>query len=176
MSIGKTYKGVSTVRKAGERDLVKKVLLIDKEVDAETSKALRESMQELAYLEQAVLNHSGNGTSYETVAKMLEVPVRYVKYQEKKAIRHLRCPRRYYRILKGDAIYQATKDEHYGEVMVTSCGFTTKTANILKRNGFFYINELEDYIDNVPERFAYIEGLGKFGASEILYYYMERSS
>lgn len=162
------------MRKAGEKDLVKKVTLVDKVVSHEVSVALKKCMEQLPYLEQAVLNHLGNGTTYEIVGKILGVSPSYVKYQEKKAIRHLRAPRRYYRILKGDTGYELTKDVHTGTTMVTSCGFTTKTANTLIRNGFVYIEELIEYIGNVPERFAYIEGLGKFGASEILYYFLER--
>lgn len=166
------------MRKAGEKELIKKILLVEKEVTPDRHKALLISMENLQYLEQAVLQHLGNGTSYETVGKMLEVPVSYVKYQERKAIRHLRAPKKYYRILLGNKEYEETFDVHHGETPVASCGFTTKTTNVLReKNGFYYIEELIDYIGRVPERFAYIEGLGKFGASEVLYYFMkERNS
>lgn len=162
------------MRKAGKADLVKKVLLFEKEVDKETEVALIKAMDELTYLEHTVLRHLANGTTYERVGKILEVPEKYVKYQEKKAIRHLRAPLRYYRIFYGNAKYESIKDKHYGEKLITSCGFTTKTANVLKKNGFYYVEELIKYISGVPERFAYIEGLGKLGMSEVLFYFMER--
>lgn len=164
------------MRKAGEKDLVKKILLIDKKMDKSTVKALYKCMEDLNYQQHTILMHLGNGTDYKQVAKILEVPVGHVKYKEKQAIRKLRAPQRFYRILLGDEEFEASKDLHNGITPVSLCGFTTKTTNILKRNGFYYIEELDNYISNIPERFAYIEGLGKLGMSEVLYYYKERGT
>lgn len=120
------------------------------------------------------LRHRANGCSYSTVAKMLETTVPYIKRQEKKAIRHLRAPRRFYSIMLGKEGYKNKLENHKGQHLIKDCDLTTKTANVLEKNGFLYIEELNEYIGNVPERFSYIEGLGKYGMSEILYYFYRK--
>lgn len=158
----------------GYGELVNKVCLTSGPVNKERTQALEKALSELPYLENVCLRHLANGCGYATVAKILDVTVPYVKHQEKKAIRHLRAPRRYYSILLGEKNYEKKLGNHEGKVLIQDCNLTTKTANTLERNGFLYIEELEEFIGNVPERFAYIEGLGKYGMSEILYYFYRK--
>ena len=121
------------------------------------------------------LRHRANGSSYANVAKMLDIPVAYVKHQERKAVRHLRAPRRYYSILLGEAKAKEKFENHVGEKRIQDSFLSTKTRNTLERNGFVYWEELFEYISNIPERFAYIEGLGKYGMSEVLYYFYKEN-
>lgn len=157
-------------------DIINKVCLTTGEVSEVRRKAFEGMLSELRYLENACIRHLANGCSYERVGKILEIPVSYVKYQERKAIRHLRSPKRYYTLLLGSEEYAKKLESHTGVISVDECGFTTKTTNTLKRNGFEYVEELDSYIGGVPERFAYIEGLGKYGMSEVLFYYANRGS
>ncbi len=162
--------------RAKVKDIINKVCLTEGEVSEERRNEFEGVLSELRYLENACIRHLANGSSYERVGKILEIPVSYVKYQERKAIRHMRSPRRYYTLLLGKEEYEKRLESHSGVISVDECGFTTKTANTLKRNGFEYMEELDSYIGSIPERFAYIEGLGKYGMSEILFYYSSRGS
>lgn len=164
------------MRKAEMEYLCERVLLIKHDVTSDVEKAVDTCLKELPTIEQTVLKHYCRNKDFKLTGKILELPPKYIRYQYKKAIRHLRAPRRYYRMLLGDVEYNRNCNMHYGFIPVSGCHFTTKTENVLKKNGFVFIEELEKYIGNVPERFAYIEGLGKFGASEVLYYFMERSA
>lgn len=163
------------MRKEGIKKLVNEICVTYGEVSDERIKAFEKKVSELRYLENAVLRHLANGTSIDTVAKILEVSPNYVRYQRRKAIRHMRTPDRYYSLMLGVEGREKMLEQHEGETLITDCDFTTKTANTLKRNGFMYLEELDSFIGNVPERFAYIDGLGKLGMSEILYYYARRN-
>lgn len=162
------------MRRKGAKELINKICITSGEVTKEQEDALENMMKELPYLENVCLRHRANGMSYAQVAKILEITPAYVKYQERKAIRHLRSPKRYYSILLGEKKYSEKLENHSGSKLISECGLTTKTENTLKRNGFLYIEELSEYIGNIPERFAYIEGLGKYGMSEVLYYFYNR--
>lgn len=160
--------------RANVNKVINKICLTRGEVGQERAKMFEPLIQELPFAENACMRHLANGCSYETVAKILEVPVSYVKKQERKAIRHLRAPRRYYLLLLGKDNYEYLMENHHGSIRIDKCDFTTKTANTLRRNGFEYLEELDSYIGSVPERFAYISGLGKYGMSEVLFYYAKR--
>lgn len=140
-------------------------------VSRERLAEFEEVINELPYLEQACIKHLANGCTYETVGKILEVPVSYVKRQRKKAIRHMRTPSRYYRLLLGSEKYRYMLDNHTGKTRIADCGFTTRTKNTLEKNGFEYIEELSSYIGNAPERFTCIAGLGEYGMCEVMYFY-----
>lgn len=155
-------------------NIINKVCLTQGEVSKERKAAFEKVLQELPYLEHTCVKFLTDGSSYKTVSKILEVPVSLVKKIERKAVRHLRKPDRFYRLMMGEEKYAEWSKIHEGSTPVKSCNFTTRTKNTLERNGFVYIEELDNYIGNVPERFSYIEGLGKYGMSEILYYYAKR--
>lgn len=152
--------------------LCKKVLLKDHVVTDDVEKAVNVCMAELSTIEQTVVKHYVRNNDFKVTGKILELPPSYVRRIYKKAIRHLRAPKRYYRISLGNVEYMRTCNMHHGFTPVSKCHFTTKTTNTLKRNGFVFVEELMNYIGDVPERFAYIEGLGKFGMSEVLHYFM----
>ena len=164
------------MKKDGVAKLINEICLTRGDVSEERIKAYEVKVRELRYLENVCMRHLAYGSTIEHVARALEVSPKYVRYQKRKAIRHMRTPDRYYSLLLGLKGRQKMLEEHKGTVRVDDCHFTTKTVNTLKRNGFLYIEELDDFIGNVPERFAYIDGLGKLGMSEILYYYARRNS
>lgn len=162
------------MRRAGCKELINKICLTKGDVKQEQVDALCEIMKELPYLEYAYLRHTIYGMQRDRIAKILEVPKSYLRDVERKAIRHLRTPHRYYSILMGTENYKKYLEKHVGDTPVTCCGFTTRTANTLKRNGFMYIEELWKYIGKVPERFTYIDGLGKYGMSEVMFYFYNK--
>lgn len=159
------------MRRKGAKDLINKICITQGDVTEEQEQALENMMKELPYLENVCLRHIANGCDYKKVGQILDIPVAYVKYQERKGIRHLRAPKRYYSILLGEKAYAEKLENHKGEHLIKASHLTTKTVNTLERNGFVYWEELKEYIANVPERFAYIAGLGKYGMSEVLYYF-----
>lgn len=158
-----------------KKKYIDKVCLSDVQMTKELEKSFDNIVKKLPYLEQACIRHLANGCTYGTVSKMLEVPIAYVKYQERKAIRHLRRPEYYYTLTLGEAKYKEMLENHTGSTRVVECEFSTKTANTIRRNGFEYMEELEAYVTKGgSEWFAYLTGLGKFGLSELTEYYRKR--
>lgn len=159
------------VRK-GSKIIIEKIIGKTDKPTVEQVEQLWECAKELSYAEYTILRHMQGSHDFKYVSKVLEMPVNHIKKVYNKAIRHLRAPLKYYRILTG----LNEPREHFGSTNITQCGFTTRTKNVLLKNGFTTIEELEDYIGKVPVRSAYIECLGKVGMSEILYYFMKRNS
>ncbi len=153
--------------------VINEVCLTQGKVSKDRLEVFEDVVKELPYWESAVIRHFAGCGSAQRCANILDVPLSYYRRQYKKAIRHLRAPLRYYRLLLGDRKYNDWLENPKGTIPVNTCGFTTKTTNTLIRNGFTYMEQFKEYIGNVPERFAYIDGLGKIGMSEILYYYIE---
>lgn len=156
--------------------LINKICVTTGDVSKERIEAFNEVIHGLTYLEHAVIVHYANSGSLKTVAKYLELPVNYCRKQFNKAIRHLRAPKNYYRLLLGDVGYQDWLLNPIGSWSVETCGFSTKVTNTLIRNGFQTIEQLEDFVGDVPARFSYIDGLGKIGISELTYYYYLNST
>lgn len=164
------------MRKAEMEYLCKEVLLKKHVISDDVARAVENCLAELPTIEQTVLKHYSRNNDFKMTGKVLELPPAYVRYHYKKAIRHMRAPRRYYRLLLGETEYNRSCNMHYGFKPISKCKFTTKTENVLKKNGFVYLEELIQYVSDVPDRFACIEGLGKVGLSEVTHYFMERSS
>lgn len=158
----------------GMEFLINKVCLTQGKVSNERIQAFESKLKELPYLENVVLRHYTNKQDLTHVAKVLDVSEDYAKRQFRKAIRHLHTPDRYYSLMLGLEGRANQLENHKGELNVALCGFTTRTVNTLRRNGFFYMEELEEFIEDVPERFTYIEGLGQYGMSEVLHFYYSK--
>ena len=145
------------------------------EITQEQIDAFDQLAKELDYSETVVLKHLYRKHNFGMVARILDVPISYVRKKYKRAIRRLKAPIKYYKILMGLEKYEAWKDTVVGSTSIKVCNLTTRTMNVLLKNNIRTTEELDAFIGDVPERFAYIEGLGKFGMSELLYYYRNES-
>ena len=98
--------------------LVNKICLTQGEVSDERVEAFKEKIGELPYLENVVIRHYINKQDYAHVAKVLDVTEDYVKYQFRKAIRHLRTPDRYYAMMLGLEGRKKQLDNHEGFILI----------------------------------------------------------